>query len=71
MRVNCMRSLKLRRVFNDWIANRISEFGFSENQDFVRFHKKMEANNATMIDYHITLNMAKELAMVERNANRT
>ena len=66
-----MRFLKLRRVFNDWIANRISEFGFSENQDFVRLHKKMEANNATMIDYHITVNMAKELAMVERNANRT
>ena len=26
----------------------------------------MEANNATMIEYHITLDMAKELAMVER-----
>ena len=38
-----------------------------ENQDFVRFHKKMEANNATLIDYYITLDMAKELSMVERN----
>ena len=36
-----------------------------ENQDFVRFHKKMKANNATMIDYYITLDMAKELSMVE------
>ena len=37
------------------------------NQDFVRFHKKMEANNATLIGYYITLDMAKQLAMVERN----
>ena len=27
----------------------------------------MKANNATMIEYHITLDMAKELSMVERN----
>ena len=27
----------------------------------------MEANNATMIDYYITLDIAKELSMVERN----
>ena len=53
--------------FNDWIKNRISEYDFIENQDFVRFHKKMKANNATMIEYHITLDMAKELSMVERN----
>ena len=26
----------------------------------------MKANNATMIDYYITLDMAKELSMVER-----
>ena len=36
-------------------------------RSIVRFHKKMEANNATMIDYYITLDMAKELSMVERN----
>ena len=27
----------------------------------------MEANNATMIEYHITLDMAKEVAMIENN----
>ena len=58
--------LEVKSRFNDWINNRIEEYGFIENQDFVRFHKKMEANNATMIEYHITLDMAKELAMVER-----
>ena len=72
--------LEVRSKFADWIKNRISEYDFTVNQDFttvsknlenggrsiVRFHKKMEANNATMIEYHITLDMAKELAMVER-----
>ena len=59
--------LEVRSKFADWIKNRISEYDFVENQDFVRFHKKMEANNATLIEYHITLDMAKELSMVERN----
>ena len=29
--------------------------------------QKMKANNATMIEYYITLDMAKQLSMVERN----
>ena len=59
--------LESKQDFSTWIKNRIEKYEFVENQDFVRFHKKMEANNATMIEYHITLNMAKELAMVENN----
>ena len=37
------------------------EYDFIENQDFVRFHKKMKANNATMIEYYITLAIAKRI----------
>ena len=59
--------LESKQDFSTWIKNRIEKYEFVENQDFVRFHKKMEANNATMIDYYITLDMAKELAMVENN----
>lgn len=59
--------LKSRQDFSTWIKNRIADYDFVENQDFVRFHKKMEANNATLIEYAITLDMAKELSMVERN----
>ena len=59
--------LESKQDFSTWIKNRISEYDFIENQDFVCFHKKMEANNATMIEYYITLDMAKELSMVERN----
>ena len=52
--------------FNDWISARISLYGFQENQDFVTFTgNAVKGRPAT--EYHITLDMAKELAMVERN----
>ena len=50
---------------------RIEKYEFVENQDFVRFHKKMEANNATLIEYYITLDMAKELSMVDTKTNNS
>lgn len=53
--------------FSTWIKSRIDKYDFTEGEDFIRFHKKMEANNATMIEYHISLGMAKELSMVENN----
>lgn len=59
--------LDSKQDFSTWIKKRINDYGFIENTDFVRFHKKMEANNATVIDYFITIDMAKELSMVERN----
>ena len=37
--------LEVQTRFNDWIKNRIEQYDFVENQDFVRFHKKMEAKN--------------------------
>ena len=59
--------LQSKQDFSTWIKNRVEQYDFLENQDFIKLHKKMEANNATMIEYYITLDMAKELAMVERN----
>lgn len=58
--------LESKQDFSTWIKARIEQYEFVENQDFTRLHRKMEANNATIIDYHISLNMAKELSMVER-----
>lgn len=59
--------LESKQDFSTWIKKRINDYGFLENTDFIRFHKKMEANNATLIDYFISIDMAKELSMVERN----
>ena len=52
--------------FADWIKNRISEYDFVESQDFLTVSKNLE-NGGRSIEYYITLDMAKELSMVERN----
>ena len=57
--------LEVRSKFADWIKNRISEYDFTVNQDFTTVSKNLE-NGGRSIDYYITLDMAKELAMVER-----
>ena len=61
--------LESKQDFSTWIKNRIEKYDFVENQDFVQLHKKMELSKTGQmgIEYHITLDMAKELSMVERN----
>ena len=61
--------LESKQDFSTWIKNRVEQYDFVENQDFITLHKKMEREigGTTRIEYHITLDMAKELAMVERN----
>lgn len=61
--------LEVGKVFAAWIQERIQQYGFLENQDFVCFPVS-ESNGRgghNRKDYHLTLDMAKELAMVERN----
>ncbi|UYZ88023.1 antA/AntB antirepressor family protein [Moraxella bovis] len=61
--------LQSRQDFSTWIKNRIADYDFVENQDFVVFHKNMEnpQGGRPSIEYAISLDMAKELSMVERN----
>lgn len=71
--VNAVNSRDLHKVleskqdFSTWIKKRLDDTLAEENVDFICFHKKMEANNATMIEYIISLDTAKEIAMLERN----
>ena len=58
--------LEVRSKFADWIKNRISEYDFVENQDFVTFSKNLEKGRPRL-EYALTLDMAKELSMLERN----
>lgn len=58
--------LSVKSRFNDWISNRIRDFGFVENQDYLTLTKKL-VNGGIAKEYLLTLNMAKELSMVERN----
>jgi len=57
--------LGVQSEFRNWIKNRIEQFDFVQDVDFI-------AGNflpgSERIDYHLTISMAKELAMVERSA---
>lgn len=57
--------LESKQQFGNWIANRIEQYGFVEGVDFTV--NKFINGRATQIDYHISIDMAKELSMVERN----
>ena len=53
--------------FATWIRDRIEQFGFVENQDFMTFSENSEKGRPRK-EYLVSTDMAKELAMVERNA---
>lgn len=60
--------LEVGKVFAAWIQDRITQYGFVEGRDFaLTVSKTGIRQNVIQKDYHLTLDMAKELAMVERN----
>ncbi|WP_110685074.1 antA/AntB antirepressor family protein [Salinicola aestuarinus] len=90
------RFLEVGKVFGAWIKERIKQYGFEENQDFLIASQSGEAKTVAQnwasnttpqnggaegifqngkkplggrprTEYHLTLDMAKELSMVERN----
>lgn len=58
--------LEVETRFNDWIDRRIEEYGFEENRDFYSFLSKTPKGGRPTKEYTLALDMAKELAMVER-----
>ena len=61
--------LESRQDFSTWIKNRIEKYEFVENQDYIMLHKKMELSKTGQmgVEYFVSVGMAKELSMVERN----
>ena len=62
--------MQVRRDFSNWIKGRIRKFGFVAGEDYISISRSPElasGNRGASIDYHLTLDMAKELAMVENN----
>lgn len=57
--------LEVKSDFNNWIKNRITDYGFTENEDYIIVTERTLGRPRK--EYHITLDMGKELAMVERN----
>lgn len=65
--------LEVKTKFVDWIKDRIEKYRFVENTDFILVsEKKKETNNPKnpftfITEYILTLDMAKELSMVQNN----
>ncbi len=58
--------LDVQTRYNDWIKNRIEQYGFGEGTDFLTLTENL-VSGGTQKTHHVTVDMAKELAMVERN----
>ena len=68
--------------FSNWIKSRIEKYGFTEETDYITSSPKLascnnqglRASSSNLVsgenrrDYHVSINMAKELSMVERTA---
>ena len=57
--------LEVGKVFGAWIQDRINEYGFIQDEDYLVITER--TNGRPRKEYHITLDMGKELGMVERN----
>ena len=57
--------LNSEQQYADWIKNRITQYGFTENQDYIV--RTIHTGRRPRKEYFVTLDMAKELCMVENN----
>ena len=61
--------LEVKTLYKDWFP-RMCEYGFIENIDFVAIAQKRataQGNETTYFDHILKLDMAKEIAMLQRN----
>lgn len=63
--------LEIKTAFKDWFP-RMTEYGFTENQDFILVAQKRATNNpknpvTTYNDYQISVDMAKQICMIQRS----
>jgi phage anti-repressor protein len=62
--------LKVKTRFNDWIVNRIEKYKFVESQEFITLTENL-VSGGKQTNYFISLDMAKQLSMVENNEQGT
>jgi anti-repressor protein len=61
-------ALEIGKHFKGWIKDRINQCGLSEDVDYVRFSPDSGKNGGRpSIEYALSLDAAKHLAMIERN----
>ncbi|WP_456267663.1 antA/AntB antirepressor family protein [Kushneria sp. AK178] len=66
--------LDVGKRFASWISDRVGQYGFEQGVDFLCVSQNRETQRkngqrgiSRTTEYHLTLDMAKELSMVERN----
>ncbi len=61
--------LESKQEFSHWITKRIEKYGFVANQDYLidKIIVQLPSGSKYKTDYHLSLDMAKELSMVERS----
>ncbi len=59
--------LEVGSTFRHWIARSLADYGFEDGRDFRSFSTETTVTGRQAREYHVSLDMAKELAMVERN----
>ena len=58
--------LEIVTRFNDWIARRIDEYCFVEGRDYLFYSNLSKTPGRPEHAFYLTLDMAKEMCMVER-----
>ena len=63
--------LKNGKMFSHWVKDRIEKYGFVDGIDYTTTtnlpNRAISSGGRRSTEYHISIGMAKELAMVERN----
>jgi len=61
--------LRVKTKFADWIKRAIKKYDFIENEDYLVLKNEKQVHNQMRIsyDYIVTIDMAKELSMLENN----
>lgn len=65
------KALEINTPYTQWFG-RMTEYGFSEDEDYALVSQKCETNNpknpiTTRYDHQLTIPMAKEICMLQRN----
>lgn len=61
--------LEIKTRYNDWF-NRMIDYGFEENSDYSAITQKRvtaQGNQTEYLDHALTISMAKEISMIQRN----
>lgn len=59
--------LENKYQFSNWIQDRIIQYNFIEGVDFVKLKKFLKSDSKARMEYILSIDMSKELCMVERN----